>query len=398
MKVAYIVSRFPSSSETFIARELNHVALAEDVEVEVHSLFPPTETLVHPSAKPWLEKVRRPRPAEGMRDLGWWMLRAPGSVLAVVGTVLRSCARQPGYLGRSLATVPVAASIARRVRASGTEHVHAHYATFPALAAWACRRLTGVPYSITVHAHDIFVTQAMLSEKVKDAAFVDAISAYNREFLRPFGGDSETPVHVIHCGIELDRYAYRPRKPPAEGPVQALCVASLQEHKGHRVLLEAIATAEGPVSRVRLAFVGDGPERPRLESLARELSIADRVLFAGSQPEDEVQRRLSEAHLFVLPSLVARDGQMEGLPVVLMESLACGVTTVASSLSGIPEIIKDGQTGYLATPGDPLSLRHALEYAITGDVDAAAARKLVEEEFDIRRSANALTELFRLSE
>jgi colanic acid/amylovoran biosynthesis glycosyltransferase len=397
LKIAYIVSRFPSSSETFIARELNHVAMAQDVEIEVHSLFPATETLVHPSAKPWIEGLKRPTPTQGMRDLGWWMLRRPLTVLAIVGTVLRRCARQPGYLARSFATVPIAAAIARRIRDSGAQHVHAHYATFPALAAWTCRRLTGLPYSITVHAHDIFVTQAMLGEKVREAAFIDEISSYNRDFLRPFGGDSETPVHVIHCGIELDKYTFRPRRPPKDGPIAALCVASLQEHKGHRVLLDAISATEGVSGRVHLTLIGDGPERARLEQQARDLEIDGRVVFEGSQPEDEVRARLDETHLFVLPSLVARDGQMEGLPVALMESLACGVPTVASRMSGIPEIIRNGETGYLAEPGDAASLDAAISNASAGVLDTAAARMLVEEEFDIAKSAASLVGLFRAS-
>lgn len=397
MKIAYIVSRFPSSSETFIVRELNQVAVAEDLEVEVHSLFPATETLIHPSARPWMGKVRRATPVEGFRDLGWWLVRKPLAVLGVLGTVLARCAPNPGFLARSLATLPIAASIARRISESGVQHVHAHYATFPALAAWACRALTGVPYSITVHAHDIYVTQAMLAEKVGDATFVDAISEFNREFLHPYGGDTKTPVHVIHCGIELPGYEYRPRSAPKSGPVAALCVASLQEHKGHRVLLEAIATDEDPVSRIKLTLVGDGPERSALEDLARELGLEGRVAFAGSQGEDEVRRRLDETHVFVLPSLIARDGQMEGLPVALMESLACGIPTVASRLSGIPEIVRDGVTGCLAEPGDARSLREALKRALAGGLDVAGARALVEDEFDITKSASALTALFRQS-
>jgi colanic acid/amylovoran biosynthesis glycosyltransferase len=397
LKIAYIVSRFPSSSETFIARELNHVAMADGVELEIHSLFPATETVVHASAKAWVDGVRHPSPAQGARDLGWWLVRRPGAVLAIIGTIVRTCARRPGYLARSLATVPIAAAIARRVRESGAEHVHAHYATFPALAAWACRRLAGLPYSMTVHAHDIFVTQAMLAEKVRDAAFVDAISSYNRDFLRPYGGDAETPVHVIHCGIELDRYPYRPRNAPKEGPISALCVASLQEHKGHRVLLEAVAAPDGAASRFHLTLIGDGPERSHLEEQARELGIDERVAFEGAQSEDEVRKRLDETDLFVLPSLVARDGQMEGLPVALMESLACGIPTVASRISGIPEIIRDGKTGYLAVAGDVASLRTAISNACSGKLDAAAARRLIEDEFDIGKSATSLVACFRAS-
>ncbi len=110
-----------------------------------------------------------------------------------------------------------------------------------------------------------------------------------------------------------------------------------------------------------------------------------------------MRRRLDETDLFVLPSLLARDGQMEGLPVALMESLACGVPTVASRISGIPEIIQDGSTGYLAEPGDAASLGEALSRACVAGLDTAAGRNLVEDEFDIERSAQSLAGLFRAS-
>ena len=159
------------------------------------------------------------------------------------------------------------------------------------------------------------------------------------------------------------------------------------------MLLEAVSAPGGDAGRIHLTLIGDGPERDSLEEQARGLGIDERVVFEGAQPEDEVRKRLDETDLFVLPSLVARDGQMEGLPVALMESLACGVPTVASRISGIPEIIRDGETGYLAEAGDAASLRTAISNACAGKLDAAAARRLVEDEFDIGKSATSLVAL-----
>ena len=253
-----------------------------------------------------------------------------------------------------------------------------------------------MPYSITVHAHDIFVTQAMLERKVRDADFVVPISNFNAEWIRDHApAASATPLEVVHCGIEVSEYGFRPRQAPAEGSVTALCVASLQEHKGHEVLLEALASDPAALGRITLDLVGAGPLRSELEAKAAALGLSATVNFLGSKPEDEVRILLEQADIFVLPSRKARDGQMEGLPVALMEALACGIPTVASNLSGIPELVTDGETGYLAEPGDAGSLAEALRRCLAGGADPQAGRALVEGEFAIDRSAAAMASLFR---
>ena len=397
MKVAYIVSRFPTASETFIVRELN--GLAElGVELELRSLYPPKDAFAHPSAEAWVGRLQRPGVGAGMRGLGYWLMRRPLRLLRSIGTVIAGSVRKPEILARSLVTIPAAAAHARSLESSGAGHVHAHFANYPALVAWLAARLTGLPYSFTAHAHDLFVHQVLLAAKVEEAAFVAAISEYDRRFLRDYGGDSTTPVHVVHCGVDPGAYEFRPRAIPARGPVRALCVATLQEKKGHAVLLDAIAGSDG-LARLELDLVGDGPRRDALRGRVRELGLDDRVRFHGSLPEPEVRRLLGAADMFVLPSVVASDGQMEGLPVALIEALACGVPAVSTRLSGIPELIEDGVTGLLAEPGDAASLRGRIAELLEGSaqLDAARGRRLVEAEFDSRESARRMKELFELS-
>ncbi|MGN7225917.1 glycosyltransferase [Dietzia maris] len=271
--------------------------------------------------------------------------------------------------------------------------VHAHYATFPLLAAWACHRLTGVTYSVTTHAHDIYVDTSGLARRCAEAQFVVAISRHNLDMLRGLLGPA-APIELVHCGIDTTGYEFRPRRLPETGPIRALCVASLQEYKGHRHLLEAMAVPGPATARLELDLIGDGPLRGELSALAGELGIADRVRFRGSCPESEVAAARAAADLFVLPSVVAADGQMEGLPVALMESLASGVPTVSTRLSGIGEIVVDGHTGLLCEPGDPADLARAVEQ-LAADPEATlrmsrAGRELVEEQFELRRSAAAL--------
>ncbi len=307
--------------------------------------------------------------------------------------------RRPTLALRALTTIVIACHHARRLSAVPVDHVHAHYATYPALAAWLCHRLLGLPYSFTAHAHDLYIDQSMLTRRVADARFVVTISEFNRRFLRDYaGGPAGTPVYVVHCGIDPRFYSFRPRAAPLTRSLHALCVASLQEYKGHRVLFAALV-ARPELSRLHVDLVGTGNLRDSLERLAARLGIADRIHFEGSRSEQEVRDRLDHADLFVLASIVADNGQMEGLPVSLMEALACGIPVVATRLSGIPELVVDGETGLLADPGDVDGLADALVRTVAdGDAAlrrAALGRARVVEGFDIRETGARMAALFR---
>ena len=396
LQIAYVVSRYPSSSETFIVRELNALSTDSRLEIALLSLFPPNERFTHESGRPWLSLLRRPAPVQAFAALGYWLVHSPRVLVSALVDVVRACRRSPALLVRSLVAVALASAHARALAREPVDHVHAHFATFPALAAWMMGRLTGASYSFTAHAHDLFVDASLLSLCLPEARFVVAISRFNRDFVERRRPGSTPQVHVIRCGIEPSAYPFRPRSIPAHGPVRALCVASLQEHKGHAVLLQSLASRGEGLDRIEVGLVGAGPLRNELEVLASRLGIAERVRFLGPLDERDVAKLLDDADLFVLPSRVAADGQMEGLPVALIEAAAGGVPIVASRLSGIPELIRDGVTGYLAEPGDVESLSQTLVRCLATDakVDLAAARALVEQEFAVQGSAARLADLF----
>jgi colanic acid/amylovoran biosynthesis glycosyltransferase len=395
MRVAYMVSRFPTTTETFVLREFSAVDAAEGVEVALHALFPaPRGDVVHPDAAPWVQRLQRPGAGEGARALGTWLLRRPVRTLGVLATVIAGHARHPRVLVRALATVPLAAAHARRLERERIDHVHAHFATYPTLAAWIAHRLAGVSYSFTPHAHDLFVHQAMLARKGADAAFVVAISEFNRRFLLEHAGP--VTVHVVRYGIDPSRFAFRVR-PEGVGPPRIACVARLLPYKGHAVLLRALVDAPPPLAGARLELVGDGPLRESLEGEVAALGLSDRVRFHGSVAEPAVAAVLAETDVFALPSVIAPDGDMEGIPNALIEAMAAGLPAVSTRQSGVPELIEDGHTGYLAEPGDVEGLRAALVRALTEDdpeARARAARAVVESEFNQRRSAGRLVELF----
>lgn len=392
----YLVSRFPITSETFIVRELDALSTADGREIGLRSLFPSPDPQVHDIARPWVDKLVHPNVSAGLAGLLWALTRHPLITLSILWSVIRGYGARPSLLIRALATVPIATAHARQLHTSGaTRHLHAHYATYPALAAWVCSRLTGVTYSVTVHAHDLYVDQSMLGRKLDGADFIVTVSEYNRRLLTRY---TSTPIEVIHCGINTAAYPFRPRKIPEDGPIRALCVASLQAYKGHEVLLRALSLGGPGVDRIELDLIGNGPLNDQLRSLATELRLASRVRFHGGQSEMVVKQALADADLFVLPSIIAEDGQMEGLPVALMEALASGAPTVSTSLSGIPELVIPGRTGLLAVPADAQSLRDTLERLISSgpalDGYARAGRDLVEREFDLTATTAALRTLF----
>jgi colanic acid/amylovoran biosynthesis glycosyltransferase len=396
VRVAYIVSRFPQVSETFIVRELDAVVACGDIEIELFSLFPaPGDAPVHPAAAPWADRQRRSGLLRACLDLLWWLARRPVRTVTSAVSVVAATVHAPRILVRALVTLLLAAGQARAFVRLGIEHIHAHYATYPTLAAWFSGRLTEIPYSFTAHAHDLFVDQSFLERKVRDAGFVVTVSHFNRGLLWAHGGRG-TPVHTVRCGIDPGAYAFRPRRLPASGTIRALCVASLQPYKGHRVLLAALAAGGEHVDRTELDVVGDGRERRALEVLADQLGVSSRVHFLGSLTEAEVAGLLAAADVFVLPSVIDADGQMEGLPVAVVEALASGVPVVATRLSGLPEVLRDDSFGALAEPGDVVSLQATLEDVLAGRVpmDPEAGRRFVETEFDVYRSARRLTKLF----
>lgn len=399
MRLGYIVTEFPKVTETFILRDL--VAFDhEGHDVRIYHLTPARRgEVIHEFAAHMMTKARS-RPfllgASVLGALARATLRHPGKLARIVGRIVNDCIRDPITLAKSLAILPKSLSIAEELKDWGADHIHAGFAGHPATAAWIIGRITRIPYSVSCHAHDIFLTQALLGPKLREAAFVRSISAYNRDFLLDRIPElAGQRIEIIHCGADTGNIQAVDGMP--EDPFLVLYVGSLEVRKGVDNLLRALARADD-IGRWRCEVIGGGPEAESLEALAATLGIPEQVQFLGPRPSDEVAEAFKRASVVVVPSIIGPGGRTEGIPTVIMEALAHGRPVIASRVTGVPELVEDGVSGLLVPPGDIGALAEALQ-RIRRDPDGALkmardGRARVVAEFDAAANAAAQLALF----
>lgn len=400
--IAVVVSRFPKFTETFVVNEI----LAFDRmgwRVEIFPLLPPEAGPHQPAAGALMPRARFGRtwgmPSVGalVRTLG----RRPRATGAIIGRLIRDTWRHPRFLVKDAVLLPRVCAIAEEMRSIGVTHVHAHFATHAGFAAWAIGRLTGLPYSIVAHGSDVHRHQAMLGTKVAEAQFVATVSEYNRQVILSVSPDDAAgKVVVVRNGVDLSA-AQESDQPAAQSITgelpTVLCVGTLHEVKGQAHLIRAVGELAERGRAVRVELLGDGEDRHGLESLAAAVGVEDRVRFRGAVPHGEVLASYRGAAAVVTPSVESSDGRKEGMPTVLLESMATGVPVIASDLAGIAELVEHEHTGLLVPPGDHLALADAIE-RLLGDTALAdrlrrAGRRRVVEEYDIARTSAHMASL-----
>ncbi len=400
--VAVVVSRFPAVTETFILRELIELE-RQGTPVVLVPLLRERAAVVHPQAKAWLGRalytpwLNGPILLENARVFTRRPLLYTGTLLGMLWD-LRAHPR--GFL-QTLAIFPKCVWLGARLRLLGVRHVHAHFASHPAAAAHIMSRVSAgpvLPYSVTVHAYDVFLHQAGLGRKLAEASFIRSISEYNVDFLLDrLPRLDRSDFRVIHCGVDPEVYSkarVEEEFPGEDRSVRVLTIASLRPYKGVQYLIDAIALLQAWSVRIECRVIGSGPLRSRLEDRARERGVASVLQLVGNATEEEVAQQLEWTDLLVLPSIVASDGNTEGIPVSLMEAMAGGVPVVATRVSGIPELVVDGETGRLVEPGDADALARAIREAaedVEGSIRLAeAARSKVRDEFSLSKCVRRL--------
>jgi glycosyltransferase involved in cell wall biosynthesis len=403
-KIAYIVSRFPHLPETFILREM--ISLEQlGWQIALYPLIIQRQELIHQEARPWLAR------AHTVPWLSFDLLSAnieslfrhPGQYVSLFWRMLRENFSSPKFLARALLLFPRSVWMAERFKMTGITHIHAHYATHTALVAWLIHKLTDIPYSITVHAHDIFVEKPMLATKLQDSIFVSAISEFNRQYLTDmFGPWVEQKTKIVRCGIDPAYYSSDAHVDYMEsGRLEIISVGSLQPYKGHIYLVKACAELKKRGIPFRCRIVGGGDLHGMLERAIREYQLDRAVELAGPQTQDEVSRLLRTANCYVQPSVITASGKMEGIPVALMEAMASGIPVVATSISGVPELVRNGDTGWLVPPEDVQALADALSQIHKDPTEAMrraySGKRWVLDEFELSSNAKRLSLLFAQS-
>ena len=396
--VVLVLPVLPDLSHTFVYREVLAL-LRQRPDWRVVVLADNATAPVHAEAKALQQHVqylRRDGITRAARRAGRWLLtrrgrelfamyRAHGDVGALLG---KHPLRDPRHPGNAFLLADQLAPLRPR-------HVHVYASTWPANVAMGAATLLGVPFSISSYVDFEFAyDHALLAEKVARARFFRVVTAHCRQRLLalPQAGTTDaTRIPAVLLGLDLANWQQQ-ATPRGDGTI--VSAARLVPKKGLHLLPSALARlrARGIACRWRVA--GDGPERARLEQLCREHGIADLVTFLGACDNTAVRQELLTADLAVLPCVIADDGERDGIPIFLCEAMALGVPAVSTPISGIPELIRDGDTGFLAAPGDTEALAATLAKAL-GDRAATAAiaergRAAVHRELDVDRLAALL--------
>tara|TARA_R110002110_G_scaffold103598_19_gene261898 strand:- start:9626 stop:10855 length:1230 start_codon:yes stop_codon:yes gene_type:complete len=402
VQIAYLVNTYPRASHSFIRRE---IAALERRGFCVHrfamrsdraALVDPADLAEDDRTEHILKRgvIGLLAPALGL------LLTRPAQSRAALKLAIK-CGRagaggSPGTGGvaRHLVYLLEAACIARRCRALGITHLHAHFGTNSTTVALLAHQLGGPRYSFTVHGPEEFDAPRAysLSEKIRRAAFTVAISQFGRSQLCRWAALPDWPrLHVVHCGIVPALFPEPAALPPG-GP-HLVAIGRLTEQKGFSLLAEAIALAAPHHPGLRLTLVGDGPLRPVLEETIAANDLGGVVTLAGWQDENGVRQALAAAHALILPSFA------EGLPVVVMEAMAAGRPVIATYVAGVPELLEQGKSGWLVPAGDAAALARAIDdlAAATPEILAKMgrhARARVLQRHDIDREAAKLAALF----
>lgn len=393
--VGYVVRKFPVLSETFI---LNEILALEELGAEVHvfSLAPTRDPRFHegiarlqatihyvPGALEWKPLRRYARRQARRSPRRYWR-----QVLDVLAT------RKPRLLWRFMQ----ASWVAERARKVGVRHLHAHFANRTATVAQQASRILGIPFSFTAHAFDVFrgADERVIVRKMTEARFTATVSDYNVAYLRSLANGTEPRIELVRNGIDMTCFA--PTPAPLSDPFTVVAVARLVEKKGLPNLVEACRLLRDRGHEFRCEIVGKGRMRGELERRIREAGLEDRVHLIGPLTQLEVVERYQRAHVVALPCIIGSDGNREGLPVSIVEALACGVPVVSTPITGIPEAVRDDENGLIVAPGDPEALAGALQRLMEDPALLtrlrAAARPSVLEEFEQERTAARLLGFF----
>ncbi|MFQ6025987.1 MAG: glycosyltransferase family 4 protein [Dehalococcoidia bacterium] len=399
--IGYVLKKFPTLSETFVLNEiLAQEALGE--RVHIFSLERPNDSRFHQDLSRLQGSISYIPDFHGFKSL-WKMNRnnlfskdRRRYLKIFLSTLSKG---HPTLMWRLLQ----ACFVANQAKSRRLGHLHAHFSNSPATIACLAGEIANIPFSFTGHAVDLFLEKyakpKVLSDKISRSRFAVTVSDFNKEMMDGLSRGNPDKIHRIYNGINLEKFNTNGDAPPETFTI--LTVARLIEKKGLPTLVEACEILRDQEVPFKCEIVGGGGLYSTLRQMIREKNLTDQVSLLGAMTQEQVVERYHSSNLFVLPCQVGANGNRDGLPVSIVEALACGLPVVSTPVTGIPEAINDGYNGLLVPESDPAALAGAIESLITDrqkyDRMRECARESVENQFDLRNSAKELNELFHWS-
>jgi glycosyltransferase involved in cell wall biosynthesis len=397
LKIAYLINEYPKVSHSFIRREI--LALErQGLEVKRIALRGWDGPL--PDEQDRRERERTAYVLRGgarslLLPLLQALLRAPGRLFRTLWLAVKMARGSDRPLVYHLVYVAEACRILRWLRSDGVERLHAHFGTNSAEVAMLVRSLGGPPYSFTVHGPEEFMRELGLTEKIRRASLVIAISNFCRSQLFMRAPFEEWPkIRIIRCGLEAAFYEDADTRLPAAAAGRLTCVGRLTEAKGQPLLIQAAALLAARNIDFQLVLAGDGPLRAGLESLIESFRLGNRVRITGWISGAQVRDELLASRALVLPSFA------EGLPVVIMEAMALRRPVLTTYVAGIPELVTHGETGWMFPAGSVEDLALAMEQCLLSPPEeiarmGEAGQRRVIRLHSVEEEARRLADTFR---
>lgn len=399
MRIAYLINQYPKVSHSFIRREIQALE-RQGVNVMRIALRGWDDALVDDD-----DALEREQTRYALRDGAFGLIVAfvrlllthPAKLLQALGLAVRMARRAERPLPVHLIYLAEACKIFFWLREQHIEHLHAHFGTNSAEVAMLVHVLGGPPWSFTVHGPEEFDKPHFigLPEKIRRCAFVIAVSSFGRSQLFRLVDHGLWPkVHIVHCGLE--KAFYQNAAGPSPVTRNFVCVGRLCEQKGQLLLIDAARQLLERGEQFGLTFAGDGELRPDLQALIDQHKLQNNIRITGWLSSDQVRNELLSARALVLASFA------EGLPVVIMEALALKRPVISTFVAGIPELVKQGQQGWLVPAGDVEALANAMQECLATSPEAMermgeAGSEIVTKRHDVDREVKVLAALLKQS-
>lgn len=399
--LVYVLSKFPKLSETFIFRELVAHRKA-GYDVRIFSLLRPTEAIRHPGQE---ELVEATTYVQSLFSPGLWLAhlkmlcRHPLKYFGNFFTLMGEAFPKPKLIAEVVYVFAVSIPWCDKVGKLGAAHIHAHFAGASTTAAQIISSINRIPYSITAHANDIFVDAYGLKRKIDESVFTATVTSYNYDYLMKLCPDKKDDIHVIPTALDLEEFPFEPERKEGQ-TTTIMAVGRLMEKKGFEYLIKALHILKGKGYSFHCNIIGDGPLEGDLRKLIDDLDVGGMISLAGAKSMPEIIEGYGSSDIFVLPCVISSDGDRDGLPHTIIESMACGLPTVSTDILGIAELIRHHENGMLARQRDAENLADIL-IELIGNSElkrklGAAARQTISNEYDVNKTAAKLRHLMNI--